>query len=63
MPHPNQMRPKTQGLPYLIHTCIPEGLQNMTFLRDARRWGLRVAVSNLRFSLGYRVGGFTSAKR
>jgi hypothetical protein len=30
---------------------------------DFNRWGFRVAWANLRFKLGYRVGGFTSAKR
>lgn len=33
-----------------------------TFLWSLREgWGLRVAWANFRFTLGYRVGGFTSA--
>jgi hypothetical protein len=35
----------------------------MNFIRDARRWGLGTAWHNLRFTLGYRIGGFTSAQR
>lgn len=33
------------------------------FIREVREWGWRTAVWNLRFTLGYRLGGFTSAKR
>ena len=33
------------------------------FLSDWRQYGLRVALWNLRFQIGYRIGGFTSAKR
>jgi hypothetical protein len=32
-------------------------------LYDIRRFGLRVALSNARFNLAYRLGGFTQAKR
>lgn len=35
----------------------------MTFIRDALRWNLRVAYWNLRFRVGYKIGGFTSAHR
>jgi hypothetical protein len=34
-----------------------------TFIYDLRLWGLRTALWNARFSLGYRVGGFTHAQR
>lgn len=33
------------------------------FLDDLRCAGWRVAVANARFNLGYRIGGFTSARR
>lgn len=33
------------------------------FISDLRAYSLRVAVWNIRFRLGYRIGGFTSAKR
>ena len=35
----------------------------MTFIRDAKQWSLRTAFWNLRFRIGYKVGGFTSATR
>lgn len=31
------------------------------FVRGWRRWGLLVAWQNLRFQVGYKVGGFTYA--
>ena len=34
-----------------------------TFIHDAREWGVKIAWSNFRFQLGYRIGGFTSASR
>jgi hypothetical protein len=34
-----------------------------TFMHDLRRWGLGTAVWNARFAIGYRIGGFTSARR
>jgi hypothetical protein len=33
------------------------------FFSDVRKYGLLVAWWNFRFNLGYRIGGFTSAKR
>ena len=33
------------------------------FIRDWRDYGFRVALWNLRFEVGYKIGGFTSAKR
>ena len=33
------------------------------FLADWRDYGLRIALSNLRFNFAYWLGGFTSAKR
>lgn len=33
------------------------------FRYDIRNFGLRVALSNVRFNLAYRLGGFTSASR
>jgi hypothetical protein len=35
----------------------------MHFIRDMRRFGVRSALWNARFRLGYSIGGFTSAKR
>jgi hypothetical protein len=35
----------------------------METIRDAWRYGLRVALWNLRFRAGYRLGGFTHASR
>lgn len=32
-------------------------------MSDVRKYGLRVAVHNARFNLGYRIGGFTHAVR
>ena len=34
-----------------------------TFIRDMREWGLATAWHNARFTLGYHIGGFTSARR
>lgn len=31
------------------------------FIRGTRRWGLKTAWFNLRFQLGYWIGGFTHA--
>ena len=33
------------------------------FLTDLSKYGMHTAVWNARFNLGYRIGGFTSAKR
>lgn len=33
------------------------------FFRDWRRWTLHVAWMNLRWRVGYAIGGFTSAYR
>jgi len=35
----------------------------MAFVRDIRQWGLRVALANARFNLGYRIGGFRRASK
>jgi hypothetical protein len=35
----------------------------MTFINELREWGLGTAWHNFRFRLGYRIGGFTSARR
>jgi len=35
----------------------------VTFFSDLRKWGLGTAVWNARFNLGYRIGGFKSARR
>ena len=33
------------------------------FIHDLRAWGLGTAIWNARFDLGFRIGGFTSARR
>jgi hypothetical protein len=33
------------------------------FVRDIRRYTFATAVWNFRYTLGWRIGGFTSAKR
>lgn len=33
----------------------------MYWIRSLRCWGLKVTLKNMRFQLGYRIGGFTSA--
>jgi hypothetical protein len=33
------------------------------FIREWKEWGLKIALSNLRFNLGYWIGGFTHAER
>lgn len=33
------------------------------YLHERRRWGAAVAWSNLRFLVGYAIGGFTMAHR